>query len=104
MLHCVLINSQNFFSTEFVGQEQGAGGLMKVIVSSDAWLFGAISVPLTLATLAVWWLWVKFQDYQGSVLMRLSKALSCWRRPRTIVERAEKRSPCLGVEGRHWSV
>lgn len=56
---------QNFFSTQFVGQEQGAGGSNKVIVSSNAWLFAAVSVPLTLVTLAVWWLWVKFQSHES---------------------------------------
>lgn len=62
-----LTHVQNFFSTQFVGQEQEAGGSNKVVVSSNAWLFAAVSVPLTIATLVVWWLWVKLQAYQGGV-------------------------------------
>ena len=57
---------QNFFSTQFVGQEQEPGGSNKVVVSSNAWLFAAVSVPLTIATLVIWWLWVRFQAYQGA--------------------------------------
>lgn len=69
---------QNFFSTQFVGQEQGAGGSNKVIVSSNAWLFAAVSVPLTLVTLAVWWLWVRFQAHERGVQKR---RLPSWRAP-----------------------
>ena len=59
----VLIFLQNFFSTDFVGQVQEAGGSTKVIVLANAWLFAAISIPLTLTTIVVWWLWVRLQAY-----------------------------------------
>ena len=73
---------QNFFSTQFVGQEQGVGGSNKVIVSSNAWLFAAVSVPLTLVTLAVWWLWVRFQAYESGVdKRRVSFWKALWRAP-----------------------
>lgn len=55
---------QNFFSTQFVSQLQHEGRRNEVVVSSNAWLFAAISVPLTLGTLIVWWAWVKFQARQ----------------------------------------
>ena len=74
---------QNFFSTQFVGQEQGAGGSNKVIVSSNAWLFAAVSVPLTLITLAVWWLWVRFQAHESGVHKKLSSSWTAlWRKPK----------------------
>ena len=73
---------QNFFSTQFVGQEQGAGGSNKVIVSSNAWLFAAVSVPLTLVTLAIWWLWVRFQAHERGVGKRhLPSWRAPWRKP-----------------------
>lgn len=51
----------NFFSTQFVSQEQRDGGSNRTVVSSNAWLFAVISIPLTLGTLAVWWVWVQYQ-------------------------------------------
>ena len=73
---------QNFFSTQFVSQEQGAGGSSKVIVLSNAWLFAAVSVPLTLITLAVWWLWVKFQAHESGVDKIFSSSWrALWRKP-----------------------
>ncbi|KAL9136704.1 MAG: hypothetical protein Q9175_002081 [Cornicularia normoerica] len=56
-----LMRFQNFFSTQFVSQEQHQGGSNRTVVSSNAWLFAAISIPLTLGTLAVWWVWVRYQ-------------------------------------------
>ncbi|KAL9119693.1 MAG: hypothetical protein Q9187_003752 [Circinaria calcarea] len=53
----------NFFSTQFVKQ-QTEGQLTKVVVLSNAWLFAAISVPLTAGTLFTWWLLVRFQAGQ----------------------------------------
>lgn len=52
---------QNFFSTQFVHQDEGGGGL---VVSSNVWIFAAVSVPLTLATLLWWGVWVQIQAGQ----------------------------------------
>ena len=60
----MLMTWQNFFSTEFVGQKQRSSGSMEVVVSSNAWLFAAISVPLTLCTVLIWWAWTRFQTIQ----------------------------------------
>ncbi|MCJ1402112.1 hypothetical protein MMC11_005331 [Xylographa trunciseda] len=49
----------NFFSTQFVSQQQNS-----LIVAENAWLFAAISVPLTAATILIWWLWVQLQAKQ----------------------------------------
>jgi len=43
----------NFFSTQFV-QTNDSGHMH---VSANAWLLAAIAVPLTLFTIATWWLW-----------------------------------------------
>ena len=59
-----LMRCQNFFSTQFVSQEQNKGGSNRTVVSSNAWLFAAISIPLTLGTLAIWWVWVQFQTWE----------------------------------------
>ena len=41
-------------------------------VLSNAWLFAAVTVPLTLATLIIWWLWVRLQNYHGGAHERRS--------------------------------
>lgn len=51
----------NFFSTEFVSQNQNTN---EVVLSSNAWLFIAISVPLTFGTMLIWWIWVRLQARQ----------------------------------------
>ena len=63
-LNVGLMTWQNFFSTEFVSQKQQSSGSMEVVVSSNAWLFAAISVPLTLCTILIWWAWTRFQAIQ----------------------------------------
>ena len=35
---------------------------------ANAWLFVAISVPLTVGTLFIWWVWVRLQAYRGEYL------------------------------------
>ena len=54
---CVWIQAdrkKNFFSTQFV--QTNDLGHMKL--SGSAWLLAAISIPLTAATILVWWAWV----------------------------------------------
>ncbi|KAG4422124.1 hypothetical protein IFR04_004751 [Cadophora malorum] len=46
----------NFFSTEFVKISDSNN----MHVSTDVWLLAAISVPLTLITVVLWWAWVHF--------------------------------------------
>ncbi|MCJ1379470.1 hypothetical protein MMC17_002571 [Xylographa soralifera] len=50
----------NFFSTQFVSNplNNGSNSLM---VASNAWLLGAITLPLTVITILIWWLWVRLQ-------------------------------------------
>ncbi|KAH0558401.1 hypothetical protein GP486_004941 [Trichoglossum hirsutum] len=47
---------KNFFSTQFV--HTGEGGNMRV--STNAWLLAAIAVPLTVLTIVMWWIWVRY--------------------------------------------
>lgn len=49
----------NFYSTQFVTQKQ-VGDSYAVVYSHNAWLFFAISVPLTIFTLVVWYLWANW--------------------------------------------
>ena len=51
----------SFFGMSFFN---GAGG--KLVVSSDWWVFVAVSLPLTVATLVVWWLWDNFAIQRAS--------------------------------------
>jgi hypothetical protein len=55
----------NFFSTSFVGTE---GPSNHITVSSDWWVFVAVSVPLTAFTLYIWYIW-KNQQADGTYPM-----------------------------------
>ena len=46
--------------TSFFGMSFFNGAEGKLRVSSDWWIFVAVSLPLTVATLVVWWLWEAF--------------------------------------------
>lgn len=46
----------NFFSTQFIQTEDD--GSMRL--SSKSWLLAAISIPLTVFTIVLWWIWVYF--------------------------------------------
>ena len=53
----------NFFSTSFVNSEMSPGRSAHLVVSHDWWIFIAVSFPLTLFTLYVWWVWMRIQAY-----------------------------------------
>lgn len=50
----------NFFSTSFVS----TNGNQNIVVLGDWWIFLASSVPLTLLTLYIWWVWMRIQAYR----------------------------------------
>jgi len=54
---------KNFFSTQFV--QTSSDGKMKV--SDKVWLLAAISVPLTLFTIMLWWFCVHFTKVEPKV-------------------------------------
>lgn len=49
---------QNFYSTQFVEQKELPSGGTKLEYTQNAYIFFAISVPLTLFTIFVWYVWV----------------------------------------------
>lgn len=49
---------QNFYSTQFVEQKELPSGGTKLEYTQNAYIFFAISVPLTLLTICVWYVWV----------------------------------------------
>lgn len=53
----------NFFSTSFVNSEPPSGSSAHIVISHDWWIFLAASVPLTLATLYIWLVWMRIQAY-----------------------------------------
>lgn len=55
-LPCTIVS--NFFSTQFVNSKESDSGKMTLEYTNNAWLFFAISVPLTLMTILIWYLWV----------------------------------------------
>ena len=48
-----------------MNQKHGGDGSLEVVVLPSAWLFAAISVPLTLCIIFVWWMWTRFQTIQN---------------------------------------
>ncbi|KAF2623990.1 hypothetical protein BU25DRAFT_442229 [Macroventuria anomochaeta] len=54
-LPCTIVS--NFFSTQFVNQIESDTGAFTLQYAQNTWLFFAISVPLTLFTIFVWFLW-----------------------------------------------
>ena len=64
---------QNFYSTQFVDQKETVSGGTKLEYAQNAWIFFAISVPLTLFTILVWWLWVNSEKVVRLVRPRKSK-------------------------------
>lgn len=66
----------NFLSTALISIRTEADGTEKVVVANNWWISVAASVPLTLLTLAVWWIWVQvlrgkgLQDIKASLRRR----------------------------------
>lgn len=55
-LPCTIVS--NFYSTQFVSQVESTTGETTLEYAQNAWLFFAISVPLTIITIFIWFLWV----------------------------------------------
>lgn len=53
----------NFFSTSFVNSVPTSGESAHIVISSDWWIFIAVSVPLTMLTLYIWYVWMRIQAY-----------------------------------------
>lgn len=59
-MYLLMIVKQNFFSTQFVSQKE-VGGSTKLVVTENVWVFVAVTLPFTICTVGVWWLWVQLQ-------------------------------------------
>ncbi|CAO2658701.1 Nn.00g064240.m01.CDS01 [Neocucurbitaria sp. VM-36] len=55
-LPCTIVS--NFYSTQFVTSKELDTGGTKLEYTTNAWLFFAISVPLTTFTIIIWYIWV----------------------------------------------
>lgn len=53
-----LTTAQNFFSTEFVQTDDN--GVMRV--AANTWVLAVIALPLTILTIVIWWLCVRFKS------------------------------------------
>lgn len=56
-----LINHKNFFSTSFVNSDTSPGSSGHLIILKNWWIVVIISVPLTVLTLYVWWVFTGIQ-------------------------------------------
>jgi hypothetical protein len=53
----------NFFSTSFVATSVSRDGASRISVTSDWWISLAVSLPLTILTLAIWRFYVQVKIY-----------------------------------------
>lgn len=60
-LPCTIVS--NFFSTQFVNQTELDTGGLTLQYAQNTWLFFAISVPLTIFTILVWFVWVSLSTF-----------------------------------------
>ena len=70
-LPCTIVS--NFYSTQFVNQIEVGGGTTKLAYAQNAWLFFAISAPLTILTFLVWYSWVNAGHMHKVLARRLSR-------------------------------
>lgn len=52
---------QSFYSTQFVNQQERPEGGHSLVYTENAWLFFAVSVPLTVFTITIWYTWSHFR-------------------------------------------
>jgi Mg2+ and Co2+ transporter CorA len=69
-LPCTIVS--NFYSTQFVDQIVANDGSSKMGYAQNAWVFFAISIPLTIFTFLVWYSWVRVGDMRKQRAVRLS--------------------------------
>lgn len=69
-LPCTIVS--NFYSTQFVNQIEGYDNSTKLGYVQNAWVFFAISIPLTVFTFLVWYSWVHMADLRNLVSAQLS--------------------------------
>jgi hypothetical protein len=68
------LDTQNFYSTSFITTET-KGNSTKLVYLDNVWLFFAITIPLTLGTLAIWWIMVQIQAFMTSKKEERRRAL-----------------------------
>jgi len=61
---------QSFYSTQFVDKDKSADGQMKMKYADNAWLFFAVSIPLTLFTIMVWYSWANSRALYRTVVLK----------------------------------
>ncbi|ORY12266.1 hypothetical protein BCR34DRAFT_624442 [Clohesyomyces aquaticus] len=69
-------SSSNFYSTQFVHQQESPSGATKIGYSTNWWLFFAISIPLTILTIFAWSLWVNFRNWMDYLIPKRTEGRS----------------------------
>ncbi|KAH5568152.1 hypothetical protein HBI25_052550 [Parastagonospora nodorum] len=67
-LPCTVVSS--FYSTQFVDKDKSADGQMKMKYADNAWLFFAVSIPLTFFTIMVWYSWANSRALYRAVVLK----------------------------------
>lgn len=67
--------------------QREAGNTTKLVVADNVWVYAAISLPFTICTVVVWWVWVQFQDG----FLRLPRPTNMFNAAGRFVGRARKR-------------
>lgn len=69
-LPCTIVS--NFYSTQFVSQAELDGGSKRLSYAQNAWVFFAISVPLTIFTFSLWYAWTHIEYLRSLFASQLS--------------------------------
>lgn len=69
-LPCTIVS--NFYSTQFVNQVEVDDGSTRMSYAQNAWVFFAISIPLTIFTFLVWYSWIHMEYMRNLVAAQLS--------------------------------
>ncbi|OAL48748.1 hypothetical protein IQ07DRAFT_85531 [Pyrenochaeta sp. DS3sAY3a] len=68
-LPCTIVS--NFYSTQFVNSRELETGDTRLEYATNAWLFFAISVPLTFLTILIWFFWVNSERLSQAIKQRI---------------------------------
>ncbi|EAT87505.2 hypothetical protein SNOG_05114 [Parastagonospora nodorum SN15] len=63
-------SASSFYSTQFVDKDKSADGQMKMKYADNAWLFFAVSIPLTFFTIMVWYSWANSRALYRAVVLK----------------------------------
>lgn len=100
-----LTAAQNFFSTEFVKADDS--GVIKV--AANTWLLAVLALPLTMLTIGIWWMCVRYKTGTCALLKPVREKFKIFQRLTRPRQRLDVENPSLPqaefaqVHAKSWS-